>query len=99
MHHKQIKALIRKQLKKEYPNWKRLSKKQKKTLAKQVLTAVVEDYDFQQEISLPREELLGIEEQLPMDDIMTLEEMQEFVTELPHPLFTILYLRIICLVA
>ncbi|MCP4403480.1 MAG: hypothetical protein GY801_40010 [bacterium] len=51
MHHKQIKALIRKQLKKEYPNWKRLSKKQKKALAKQVLTAVVEDDDFQQAIS------------------------------------------------
>ena len=79
MHHKQIKALIRKQLKKTYPHWKRLSTKQKKTLAKQVLTAVVEDYDFQQEISTPREELLGIEEQVPVDGIMTLEEMKDFV--------------------
>ena len=79
MHHKQIKALIRKHLKKTYPNWKRLSKKQKKTLAKQVLHAVVDDYDFQQEISMPHEALLGIEEQVPTEGMLTLEEMREFV--------------------
>jgi hypothetical protein len=83
MHHKQIKALIRKQLKKAYPDWKRLSKKQKKALTKQVLHAVVAEYDFQQEISLPREELLGIDEQVPVEGIMTLEEMREFVDAFP----------------
>jgi hypothetical protein len=83
MHQKQIKALIRKQLKKEYPNWKRLSNKQKKALAKQVLHAVVAEYDFQQEISTPPEELLGIEEQVPMEGMMTLEEMQAFVDTFP----------------
>ncbi len=79
MHHKQIKVLIRKQLKKTYPHWKRLSKKQKKTLAKQVLNAVVEDYDFQQEISTPCDTLLGIEEQVPTEGMLTLEEMRDFV--------------------
>ncbi len=79
MHHKQIKTLIRKQLKKTYPGWKRLSKKQKKALAKQVLAVVVEDYDFQQEISIPPEVLLGIEEQVPTEGMLTLDEMHAFV--------------------
>jgi hypothetical protein len=83
MHHKQLKALIRKQLKKEYPNWKRLSNKQKKALAKQVLHAVVDEYDFQQEISTSPEELLGIEEQVPVEGILTLEEMQALIDTFP----------------
>ena len=83
MHHKQIKALIRKQLKKEYPDWKRLSRKQKKGLTKQVSQAVVEAYDFQQDITTPPEELLGVEEQIPVEGIMTLEEMQAFVEAFP----------------
>lgn len=83
MHHKQIKALIRKQLKHEYPHWKRLSRKQKKALTKQVSQAIVEAYDFQQDITLPPEELLGIEEQVPVGGIMTLEEMQAFVDAFP----------------
>ena len=37
MHHKNIKQIIRKQLKKQYPNWKQLSKKQKKAISKAVL--------------------------------------------------------------
>ena len=83
MHHKQIKAIIRKQLKHEYPHWKRLSRKQKKALTKQVSQAIVEAYDFQQDITSPPEELLGIEEQVPVDGIMTLEEMQAFVEAFP----------------
>jgi hypothetical protein len=46
MHHKAIKAQIRKQLKTKYPNWKRLSRKQKKAIAKMVLNEAVKDYDF-----------------------------------------------------
>ena len=37
MHHKDIKAKIKKQLKIEYPNWNRLSRKKKKAVAKMVL--------------------------------------------------------------
>ena len=41
MHHKAIKAQIRKQLKIRYLNWHRLSKKEKKAVAKKVLNEVV----------------------------------------------------------
>lgn len=58
------KAQIRKQLKTKYPNWKRLSKKEKRVIAKMVLDEVVKDYDFSQEVKTPLSELLGIDEQL-----------------------------------
>ncbi len=41
MQHKTIKAQIRKQLKTRYPNWDRLSRKAKKSIAKKVLEKVV----------------------------------------------------------
>ncbi len=46
MHHKDIKLIIRKQLKKRYPNWKRFNNKEKKTIAKKVLAEVIKLYDF-----------------------------------------------------
>lgn len=46
MHHKEIKAIIRKQLKREYPNWKRLTKKKKREIANSVLEEVVKGYEF-----------------------------------------------------
>jgi hypothetical protein len=79
MHHKAIKAQIRKQLKTRYPNWQRLNKKQKKAIAKRVLDQVVENYDFNQEVINPIEELLGIEAQLPPAGIMDLGEMERFI--------------------
>ena len=51
MHHKNIKPIVRKQLKSNYPNWKSLTKKGKKRMAKMVIDEVVKDYDFNQEIS------------------------------------------------
>jgi hypothetical protein len=79
MHHKNIKLIIRKQLKKQYPNWKRLSKKQKRAIAKAVLNEAIAEYDFEQDIQVPLEELIGIEEQSPTNGIMNLEEMTHFV--------------------
>ena len=79
MHHKDIKAQIRKQLKTNYPNWKRLSRKEKKALAKMVLDEVVKDYDFSREVKTPLAELLGIEDQLPTAGIMDLVAMERFV--------------------
>jgi len=73
MQAKDIKTIIRKQIKKQYPNWNRLSKKQKKTIAKEVLTEVVKGYDVNQEIRNPLPELLGIEEQVSISGIMTLD--------------------------
>jgi hypothetical protein len=78
MHHKNIKLIIRKQLKKQFPNWKRLGKKQKKDMARNVLTEVVAEYDFKQVIDAPKEELLGIEEQLPKG-IIKLDEMARYI--------------------
>ncbi len=78
MHHKDIRAQIRKQLKTNYPNWKRLSRKEKKAIAKMVLDEVIKDYDFSQEINTPLSELLGIEDQLPKAGIMDLMAMERF---------------------
>jgi len=79
MHHKAIKAQIRKQLKTRYLNWHRLSKKEKKVVSKKVLDEVVADYDFKQEVTSPYEVLLGIESQMPTAAIMNLDEMGRFI--------------------
>ena len=79
MYHKDIKAKIRKQLKIQYPNWKRLSRKKKKAVAKMVLDEVVNGYNFSQEIKTPMAELLGLEEQSSFSGIMDLEAMARFI--------------------
>jgi hypothetical protein len=79
MHHKNIKAIIRKQLKTYYRHWKRLSKKEKKTIAKMVLDEVVKNYDFKEEIKTSKHELLGIEGQLLTPGIMDLDQMAHFI--------------------
>jgi len=66
---------IRKQLKTYYPNWKRLTKKEKKLIAKKVLDEVVKGDDFSKEIKLSKHELLGIEGQLIEPGIMDLDKM------------------------
>ncbi len=57
MHHKNIKLIIKKQLKKEYPNWKKLPHKEKKAIAKKVLDVAKAEYDFSQEIEASLGEL------------------------------------------
>ena len=79
MHHKAIKKQINKQLKKEYPNWHNLTKKEKKTIARKVLDEVMQSYDFKQEPEFTLPELLGIETQLPTAGIMNLEDMARFI--------------------
>ncbi|MFH2123931.1 MAG: hypothetical protein ABIJ50_10675 [Pseudomonadota bacterium] len=79
MHHKDIKLAVRKQLKKQFPNWKRLSRKVKKELAKNVLAEVVSGYNFKQEIVAPLAELLAIETQLPAKGIVSLDKMAGFI--------------------
>ncbi len=54
MHHKNIKLLVRKQLKKHYQRWNRLNRKTKKEIAAKVLGEVVADYDFDQDIPSSR---------------------------------------------
>jgi len=79
MHEKNIKRLVVKQLKREMPNWKRLPRKEKKALARQVLDEVVRGYSFDKEITVALHELTGapaIDE-----EIITLPRMEEMVKE------------------
>lgn len=79
MHHKNMTLIIRKQLKREYPNWKRLNKNTKKEIARKVLAEVSAEYNFSQDIQASREELLGIEQQIPAKGIIKLDEMARFI--------------------
>jgi len=79
MHHKNIKLMVRKQLKNECPNWKRLPRKEKKELANNVLSEVVAEYNFKKDVEAPLEELLAIETQLPAKGIIPLDKMAQFI--------------------
>ncbi len=81
MHHKNIKVIIKRQLKKDHPDWHSLTRKEKKALAAQVTEAVISDYDFKQGIDTPVEELIGIDNQVLNKDIMTLDEMNVMVDD------------------
>lgn len=79
MHHKNITLIVRKQLKKQFPNWKRLNKKEKKDITRKVLAEVVAAYDFSQPVDMPKEELLGIEQQISAKGIFTLDKMARHI--------------------
>ncbi len=79
MHYKNIKLIIRKQLKKQFPNWKRLSLKEKKKIANKVLSEFVAEYDFKQTVTAPKQDLLGIEQQVPSKGIINLDAMAQLV--------------------
>ena len=79
MHHKNIRRILKKQLKRNHPHWKKMHKKDKKTIVKNALEEAVRDYDFSQTVDAPLEELIEIEGQLPTAGIMNLKEMAEFI--------------------
>lgn len=79
MHYKNIKAIVRKQLKINYRHWNSLNKKAKKRIAKKVLEEVKRDYCFDDEIKISEPELLGVANQLPTPGIMNLEDMESFI--------------------
>jgi hypothetical protein len=79
MHHKNIKLIIRKQLKKQYPDWNRLKRKAKKHIIREVMAEYTSDYDFRGDVVAPREELLGIDQQVPVKGIIKLDEMAELI--------------------
>jgi len=81
MHHKNIKAIIKKQLKTNYRDWNRLKKREKREIAKKVLAEVVADYDFSKEIETDKLDLLGIKQQALTSGMMNLEEMARFVED------------------
>ena len=80
MHLKNIKAIIRKQLKTNYRDWKRLKKHEKKEIAKKVLDEVVAGYDFSKEVETDKSDLLGIKEQALTAGMMDLNKMSQFVS-------------------
>lgn len=82
MHHKNIKLIVRKQLKNQFPNWKRLPKTRKRELARKVLAEVVAEYDFKQEVEASIGELLAIDTQLPTKGIIPLDEMAHLVEKI-----------------
>jgi hypothetical protein len=79
MHHKDIKLIIRKQLKKQFPNWNRLNRKEKKEIAEKVLSEFAAEYDFKQTVAAPKEDLLGIDQQMPTKGIIKLDDMAHLI--------------------
>lgn len=79
MHPKDIKAQIRKQLKTQFPNWHRFTRKEKKEIARKVLEQVIDNYDYPKDIATPIPELIGLSDQKPTKGIMTIEQMAAFV--------------------
>lgn len=79
MHIKDIKREVRKQLKKKYPRWNRMIKKEKRLLSKEVVDEVLANYDYSKALDLPIEELTGIEEQVPVRGIRSLPEMADYI--------------------
>ena len=58
MHSKGIKRLAYKQIK-QYPFFKRLDRKEKKRVAKQILEDVINEYDFSNTVTTPLHQLTG----------------------------------------
>lgn len=79
MHRKNIRQIITKQLKKSFPNWKKMTKKSKKELTQQIMIEVVGKYDYSQTLDIPIEELIGIEGQAPSAGIHSLPEMSSYI--------------------
>lgn len=79
MREKDIKRLVIKQLKKNFPNWRRLSKKEKKNLAKEVLKEVVESYESNELCGVALNELTNTP--VPPPGIIPLSEMESFIED------------------
>ena len=74
---KDIKQLVRKALKRDYPGFRRLKKKEKKQVLSKVLEYVVNNYDQTFPVEATNYELCGIDEIPP--NIYTLDQMEELI--------------------
>ena len=74
---KDIKRLVRKAVKQEYPCFKRLKKKKKKQILSRVLQHVVDNYDQKAPVAGTNCELCGIDEIPP--NIYKLDQMEELI--------------------
>ncbi|MBF0509462.1 MAG: hypothetical protein HQK57_11125 [Deltaproteobacteria bacterium] len=83
---KDIKRLTVKQLKKNFSNWQRLSKNEKKKLAKLVLDEISTSYTLDQSMSIPLNELTST--LVPPAGVIPLNEMEGFVAQTTRHLLT-----------
>jgi len=81
MHRKNIRLIITKQLKKSFPNWRKMTRKSKKELTKQIMMEVVDRYDYSQTLDIPIEELIGVENQAPSAGIRSLPQMASYIED------------------
>ncbi len=79
MNNKNIRRIVVRQLKINHPYWKKLTGKTKKELATQVLAEVVSNYDYDQVLDVPIEELTGIADQSPPTGIRNLTQIAEYI--------------------
>jgi len=79
MHGKNIRRLVKKQLKQKHPHWKKMRRKTKKKLLKDIMDEVLLDYDYSQSLNIPIEELTGIQDQVPTKGIKNLAEMSNYI--------------------
>lgn len=79
MQEKDIRRLVVKQLKRDFPDWRRLTKKQKKELAKQVLEEVKGSYKSDELMNVPLNELTSTP--VPPAGLIPLGEMEGFVED------------------
>jgi hypothetical protein len=79
MHRKNIRLIITNQLKKSLPNWKKMTRKSKKELTKEIMIEVADNYDYSQPLDIPIEKLIGVEDQKPSKGIRSLPEMTTYI--------------------
>ena len=79
MHRKNIRRIITNQLKKEFPNWKTMTKKSKKELIKEIMVEAADKYEYSQTLNILIEELIGVEEQKATKGIRSLPEMASYI--------------------
>jgi hypothetical protein len=80
MREKDIKRQVMKQLKKEFPNWRRLPRKEKKRIAKEVLQNVVaRNSSAEPATAIPIHELTNTP--IPMPGMIKLAEMEQFMAK------------------
>ena len=87
MQEKYIKHLVKKQLGQGYPNWNRLSRKQKKKIAEEISQLVVSEYNAGNLKDVPIHELTGTFA-IPKG-IIPLSKMGEYVKEVRGNLFSL----------
>ena len=77
MQAKDIKRLLNKQLKTNFPNWQRLTKREKKSLINQTVAEVMVDYKEEQWKHIPLHVLTNMPDVPP--GIIALHEMEKFI--------------------